>query len=154
LKELTLPQYSFKIAGEPGKETIFDQIRRKYVKLTPEEWVRQHFVQYLIREGKYPPGLIGIEVPFKLNKLTKRIDILVHDRSGKPVMIIECKEPEIELDQEVFDQIVNYNMKFNVPFLVVTNGIINYACLIDSENRKPVPLEVIPNYDELISYRK
>jgi hypothetical protein len=153
LKELNLPRYSFKIAGEPGRETIFDQIRRKYVRLTPEEWVRQHFVQYLVKEGKYPPGLIGIEVPFKLNKLTRRIDILVHDRSGKPVMIVECKEPETELSQVVFDQIINYNMQFRLPFLVVTNGIINYACQMDYVNNRPLPLEVIPDYEELLNYR-
>jgi len=149
LKELNLPQYSFKLAGEPGKETIFDQIRRKYVRLTPEEWVRQHFVQYLVRQGNYPPGLIGIEVPFKLNKLTKRVDILVHDRYGKPVMIIECKEPDTELDEKVFDQIVTYNMQFRVPFLVLTNGIMNYACKMDFENTRYDILEVIPMYDEL-----
>ncbi len=123
------------------------------MRLTPEEWVRQHFVQYLVREGHYPPGLIGIEVPFKLHKLTRRIDVLVHDRSGRPLMIIECKEPEAVLDQEVFDQIVNYNMQYKVPFLVITNGIMNSAYQMDFENGKPVPLEVIPDYEELLNYR-
>jgi hypothetical protein len=149
LKELTLPQYSFKIAGKPGKETIFDQVRRKYVRLTPEEWVRQHFVQYLVREGNYPAGLMGIEVPFRMNRLTKRVDILVHDRSGKPVMIVECKEPDTGLDEKVFDQIVTYNMQFRVPFLVLTNGIMNYACRMDFENNRYDMLEVIPMYEEL-----
>ena len=149
MKELNLPQYSFKIAGEPGRETIFDQVRRKYIRLTPEEWVRQHFVQYLVREGKYPPGLIGIEVSFKMNKLSKRVDILIHDRTGKPVMIVECKEPDVELDEKVFDQIVTYNMQFRVPFLVLTNGIMNYACRMDFENKRYDMLEVIPMYEEL-----
>ena len=86
-----MPPYSFRIAGKEGSEVIFDPQRRKWVKLTPEEWVRQNFVQYLIREGDYPAGLIGIEITLKYNKLKWRADILVHDRSGKPVMIVECK---------------------------------------------------------------
>jgi len=95
LKQLNLPQYSFRITVKEGNEMILDPLRRKYVKLTPEEWVRQNFVQYLINEGKYPPGLIGIEVLFKFNKLKRRVDILVHDRFGKPLLIVECKAPEI-----------------------------------------------------------
>jgi len=130
---------------------ILDQIRRKYVRLTPEEWVRQNFVQYLIREGKYPPGLIAIEVMFSLNKLKRRVDILIHDRSGQPVMIVECKEPEVKINDEVFDQIVNYNMEFKVPYIVVTNGTDHYACKIDHENNKWEFLMVIPLYEDLVS---
>ena len=110
LKQLNLPQYSFKITGKEGSEMILDPVRRKYVKLTPEEWVRQNFVQYLINEGKYPVGLLGIEIMFRFNKLKRRVDILVHNRSGEPVMIVECKSPDIKIDDKVFDQIVCYNM--------------------------------------------
>jgi hypothetical protein len=149
LKELNLPTYSFKITGNAGSEMIFDRIRRKFVRLTPEEWVRQNFIQYLIHEGKYPPGLLGVEVMFRQNKLNKRVDILVHDRTGKPVMIVECKEPDIPLNDKVFDQIVTYNMELKVQYIIVTNGIDHYACKIDHENKKYEFLLVIPLYEDL-----
>ena len=149
LKELNLPQYSFKIRGEEGSAMILDQIRRKFVRLTPEEWVRQNFVRYLISEGKYPPGLIGIEVMFSLNKLKRRVDILIHNRMGMPVMIVECKEPEVKINDEVFDQIVNYNMQFKVPYIAVTNGIDHYACKIDHVNNKWEFLLALPLYEDL-----
>ena len=130
---------------------ILDTIRRKYVRLTPEEWVRQNFVQYLINEGKYPPGLLGIEVLFRLNKLKRRVDILVHDRSGKPVMIVECKAPDVKIDEKVFEQIVTYNIGLKVPYIVVTNGMIHYACKTDPEERKFEFLLVIPLFEELLT---
>ena len=129
---------------------ILDPLRRKYVKLTPEEWVRQNFVQYLINQGKYPAGLLGIEVMFRLNKLKRRVDILVHDRMGRPVMIVECKSPDIKLDEKVFEQIATYNMKFKVPYLVVTNGDRHYACKLNPEASRPEYLLVIPLYEELL----
>jgi len=128
---------------------ILDPIRRKYVALTPEEWVRQNFVQYLINEGKYPAGLLGIEVLYRFNKLKRRVDILVHNRSGEPVMIVECKSPDVKIDDTVFDQIVCYNMKFKVPYIVVTNGIVNYACKVDHLENKYEFLLVIPLYEDL-----
>lgn len=150
LKQLNLPHYSFRISGKEGSEMILDPLRRKYVRLTPEEWVRQNFVQYLINEGKYPPGLLGIEVMFRLNKLKRRVDILVHDRSGKPVLIVECKSPEIEIDDKVFEQIATYNMSYKVPYLVVTNGMHHYACKIDHEAMNFDYLLVIPLYEDLL----
>ena len=121
------------------------------MKLTPEEWVRQNFIQYLINEGKYPPGLLGIEVPFRLNKLKKRADILIHNRSGEPVMIVECKRPDIIINEGIFDQIVDYNMEYRVPYLIVTNGMDHYACKIDHILRKHEFLLVIPLYVDLLS---
>jgi hypothetical protein len=150
LKELNLPQYSFKITGKEGSEMILDPLRRKYVKLTPEEWVRQNFVQYLVHEGKYPAGLIGIEVMFGFNKLKRRVDILVHNRSGEPVMIVECKSPDIKIDEKIFDQIVCYNMKYKVPYIVVTNGLVNYACKINFFENSFEFLLVIPLYEDLL----
>ena len=129
---------------------ILDPLRRRFVKLTPEEWVRQNFIQYLIIEGKYPAGLLGIEVMFRFNKLKRRVDILVHDRSGKPIMIVECKSTEIEIDENVFEQIVTYNMKFKVPYLVVTNGMHHYACKMNHQEMKFEYLLVIPLYEELL----
>jgi hypothetical protein len=149
LKELNLPSYSFKITRDAGSEMIFDQVRRKFVRLTPEEWVRQNFIQYLIHEGKYPSGLLGVEVMFRLNKLKRRVDLLVHDRTGKPVMIVECKSPDVKIDDKVFDQIVCYNMEFKVPYIVVTNGTDHYACKIDHENKRYEFLLVIPLYEDL-----
>jgi hypothetical protein len=150
LKQLNLPQYSFKISGNGESETILDPLRRKFVKLTPEEWVRQNFVQYLINEGKYPAGLIGIEVMFSLNKLKRRVDILIHNRSGVPVMIVECKAPEVKIDDKVFDQIVCYNIGLKVPYIVVTNGIDHYACKIDHKENKYEFLMAIPLYEDLL----
>jgi type I site-specific restriction endonuclease len=129
---------------------ILDPLRRKYVRLTPEEWVRQNFIQYLINEGKYPAGLLGIEVMFRMNKLKRRVDILVHDRFGKPLLIVECKAPEIRIDETVFEQIATYNMKYKVPYLIVTNGMHHYACTIDHEAMKFEYLLVIPLYEDLI----
>jgi virulence-associated protein VagC len=150
LKELNLPQYSFKITGKEGSEMILDPVRRKYVKLTPEEWVRQNFVQYLINEGKYPAGLLGIEILFRFNKLKRRVDILVHNRSGEPVLIVECKSPDVKIDESVFEQIATYNMKFKVPYVVVTNGLHHYACKIDHQEMKFEYLLVIPLYEDLL----
>ena len=130
---------------------ILDPVRRKFVKLTDEEWVRQNFIQYLVQEGKYPPGLIGVEVFFRLNETKKRVDILVHNRNGKPVLIVECKSPDIQLDEKVFEQIVTYNMAFNVPYLIVTNGLHHYACKIDASNKRFDYLMAIPLYNDLIT---
>jgi type I site-specific restriction endonuclease len=151
LKQLNLPEYSFRISGPAGAQMIFDQLRKKYVKLTPEEWVRQNFIQYLIHEGKYPPGLIGIEAAFKLNDLRKRADILVHNREGEPVLIVECKSPEVEINEnKIFDQITTYNMKFKVPYIVVTNGLYHYACKFNPEKNKYEFMLVIPLYEDLL----
>jgi hypothetical protein len=149
LKELNLPEYSFKITGREGNKMILDPVRRRYLQLTPEEWVRQNFIQYLINEGKYPAGLLGIEVMFRLNKLRRRVDILVHNRAGEPVMIVECKAPSVALDEKVFEQIATYNLKYKVPYLVVTNGDHHYACKFNHNEMNFEYLLVIPLYDEL-----
>lgn len=128
---------------------ILDPVRRKFVKLTPEEWVRQNFIQYLVNAGKYPAGLMKVETMFSLNKLKRRTDILIHNRSGEPVMIVECKEPDVKIDDKVFDQIVNYNMEFKVPYIVVTNGIDHYACKIDHQKKTWEFLLTLPLYEDL-----
>jgi hypothetical protein len=150
LKELNLPQYSFKITGDDKSEMIFDPIRKKYVKLTPEEWVRQNFLQYLIRQGQYSPGLISVEAMFHMNSLKRRVDILIHDRSGQPVMIVECKAPDVPVNDKVFDQIVCYNMEFKVPYLIVTNGLVHYICKINHEDKSYEFLNVIPLFKDII----
>jgi len=129
---------------------IFDQVRKKYVKLTEEEWVRQNFIRYLVAEGNYPIGLIGVEVFFRLNETAKRIDILVHNRQGQPVMIVECKSPAVELNEPVFEQIATYNLAFGVPYLLVTNGLYHYACRLYPDEQRFEYLLSIPLYDEII----
>lgn len=151
MKELNLPQYSFKITGDEKSEMIFDPIRKKYVKLTDEEWVRQNFLQYLIQKGKYPPGLIKVEGMFKFNNLKRRTDILLHNRRGEPVMIVECKAPDIPVNDIVFDQIVCYNMEFKVPYIVVTNGLVHYICRVNHEDKTWEFLNVIPLFEDLLS---
>jgi Type I restriction enzyme R protein N terminus (HSDR_N) len=151
LKQLNLPEYSFTIRGKEGEEMILDLLRRRFVKLTSEEWVRQNFIRYLNDRGKYPLGLMGIEMEFGHNKLKKRTDILVHNRLGEPVMIVECKAPEVFLVEEVFEQIATYNLKFKVPYLVVTNGMRHFACKFRNDFKSWDYLLVIPLYEELVS---
>lgn len=151
MKELNLPAYSFRITGKEGSEMIFDPIRKKYVRLTPEEWVRQNFVQYLINEGKYPAGLMIIEGFFMFNKkLKKRVDIIVHNRNGEPVLIVECKSTDVEIDDSVRDQLGEYNMEFRVPYVVITNGIRHYAFRYDSAANRYEYMMAIPLYEDLL----
>ncbi len=150
MKELNLPAYSFRFkSGNNGKALIFDDIRRKFVALTPEEWVRQHFINYLVAERRYPRGLIAVEVMFRMNKLVRRADILVYDKHGRPLLLVECKAPEVKVSTAVFDQIVSYNIKFRLRYIVVTNGLQHYACSTDPEKGRWSFLNSIPFYDEL-----
>jgi predicted type IV restriction endonuclease len=151
LKELNLPQYSFRIRTEEKSEMIFDPLRKIYVKLTEEEWVRQNFLQYLIRDGKYSPGLIGVEVMFRLFNVKRRIDILIHNRTGRPVMIVECKSPAVKIDDTVFEQIVTYNMELQVPYIVVTNGLVHYICRVNHKEKSWEFLNVIPLFEDLLT---
>lgn len=151
MKPLKLPPCTLRIKEGPGNRLIYDRLRRKYVALTPEEWVRQHFVCYLIEYLGYPSGLISIEAAFRLNSMLRRADILVHDRAGEPVMIVECKSPEVKISQKVFDQIINYNFSYGVRYLVVTNGISHFAGKIDMEAHTFALLDHIPDYETIIS---
>lgn len=152
MKELNLPAYSFRFkSGDNGKALIFDDIRRKFVMLTPEEWVRQHFIQYLVNEKSYPAGLIGVEVLFRMNKLVRRADILVYDKHARPVLIVECKAPQVKISPSVFDQIVTYNINFRLRYIVVTNGMQHYACSTDLEQGKWAFLDSIPPYGSLMT---
>lgn len=134
-----------------GEEMILDQLRRRYVKLTPEEWVRQNFIRYLNDKGQYPLGLMGVEMEYGPKNMKRRTDILVHDRLGKPVMIVECKASEVELKVKVFDQIADYNRKFKVPYLVVTNGMQHFACKFRNDFKDRDYLLELPLYEDLIT---
>lgn len=149
MKPLKLPPCSLRIKEGPGGKLLYDPLRRKYVTLTPEEWVRQHFVSYLTGSLGYPPGLIRIEAAFRLHSMLRRADILVHDRAGEPVMIVECKAPQVKLSQEVFDQVINYNFNYCVRYLVVTNGMVHFAGKIDTETRTFALLDHIPDYEAI-----
>jgi hypothetical protein len=120
--KIEYPTYQPKIKEEKGKEFIFDEFRKRWVLLTPEEWVRQNFLQYLTQTKKYPASLIAIEKEIKLGELKKRFDIVVYDADTKPWMIIECKEMNVALDKSVLDQVLRYNISLDVPYLVITNG--------------------------------
>lgn len=120
--KIEYPEHPFKIREEAGKEIIFDELRRLWVRLTPEEWVRQNFLQYLVLVKKYPSSLIAIEKEMQLGELKKRFDILVYDSTHKPWMMVECKAMEIPLDEKVLHQVLRYNISIPVPFLIITNG--------------------------------
>ncbi|MGV8945700.1 MAG: type I restriction enzyme HsdR N-terminal domain-containing protein [Lutibacter sp.] len=147
MQALNLPNYPFKIKSSENKYFIFDIVRKKYVVLTPEEWVRQHIIHYLIQEKNYPLSLIAVEKKVTVNKLTKRTDILVFNTKGLPHIIVECKAPSIKIAQESFDQIARYNLKLNADFLIVTNGLKHYFCKMDFINQEYVFLNTIPSYD-------
>lgn len=126
MKKLNLPEYEFRIREEKEVLYIFDKRRKKELVLTPEEWVRQNLLQFLIEEKKYPEGLVSIEAGLKLNTLQKRYDALVYDRDGNPLVLIECKAPEVSVTQKVFDQILAYNSQINAPYLLVSNGLKHF----------------------------
>jgi hypothetical protein len=143
---LNLPPSNFKIKSSENKRLIFDPIRKKFVVLTPEEWVRQHYVAYLITHKKYPISLIAVEKKLSLNNTTKRTDILVFNTLGLPEIIVECKAPSIPITQQTFDQIARYNLKLKANYLIVTNGLQHYYCQLDYENEKYHFLNDIPEY--------
>ena len=146
MQPLNLPTYKFRIKSNENKFAIFDIIRKKYVVLTPEEWVRQHLIHYLIEEKNYPISLIAVEKKVTVNKLTKRTDILIFNLFGLPEIIVECKAPSIKINQDTFDQIARYNLTLNATYLMVTNGINHYYCAMDFENERYSFLKDIPNY--------
>ena len=125
--------YDFKIRKEENQSFIFDIIRKKYLLLTPEEWIRQHWIHFLIEEKKYPRSLIAVEMPLKVNRLEKRCDIVVYGKNGKPQLIVECKSGSIKMSQKVFEQIARYNLTLRVKYLVVSNGRDTFCCEIDFE---------------------
>lgn len=149
MHQLNLPPRHFKIKETEGKRYIFDELRKKYVALTPEEWVRQHFTAYLICEKHYPAGRTGNEISLLLNQRKRRCDTVVYDTNGNPLIIVEYKAPGIPVTQQVFDQIVRYNMVFRVSYLIVSNGMTHYCCRIDYATQRYFFLKDIPDYREL-----
>ena len=133
--QLNFPNYTFKIKNIENADYIFDEIRKKYIKLTKEEWVRQNCVNFLVKEKKFPQVLINVEKTLKINNLSKRYDIVVYNSDGSIKLLVECKSPEIKITQKTFDQIAIYNMSLKAELLMVTNGINHYYCKIDYKNQ-------------------
>ena len=143
--QLDFPNYTFKIKNSGNGDYIFDEIRKKYIKLTKEEWVRQNCVKFLINEKNFSPVLINIEKTIKINKLIKRYDIVVYKPDGGIKLLVECKSPEIKINQKTFDQIAIYNMNLKSELLMVTNGIKHYYCEINYNNKCYTFLKDIKN---------
>jgi hypothetical protein len=150
METLNLPTYEFRVDEREGKRVVYDPVRQTYVRLTPEEWVRQHFVQYLVQEQGVPAGLVAIEASFQYQGQPRRADIIAHDRQGEPLLLVECKAPRVSIGQDAFDQGAGYNLVLGAPFLVVTNGQTHYACRIDFEERSYAFLDDLPRYAEML----
>ena len=146
MQQLNFPAYNFRLKSNENKTLIFDKFRKKYLVLTPEEWVRQHIAMYLLEEKKYPISLIALEKQLTINGLKKRTDIVVFDTDGSPNIIVECKAPSVKITQATFDQIARYNLKLKAKLLVVTNGLQHYYCMLDTEKEQYVFLPEIPAY--------
>ena len=146
LFDLNLPKYDFKLKRVEGSKFIFDEVRKKYVKLTPEEWVRQNLVQYLHQQKKYPLSLMSIEHALKYNGMSKRADILCFNKEGKPLLMVECKASSVKINQNVFEQIARYNFDLQVPLLMVSNGLEHYCCRMNYETRTFDFLKELPQF--------
>lgn len=151
MTRLNLPPFEIKLRGTKAQPQIFDILRKKYIALTPEEWVRQHFVHFLVEHKGYPAALMANEIQLKVGEKTLRADSVLYSRDLKPRMIIEYKAPHIPITQKVFDQISIYNMRLHVDYLVVSNGLQHYICKMDYNDKKYLFLEDIPDYEELLT---
>ena len=145
--QLNFPNVALKTKLVEGTTQVFDVVRKKYFKLTSEEWVRQHFIHYLNTDKNYPFGLMGVERMIKYNNLRTRADIVLYNTSGKPNMIVECKSSNMKITQDVFDQIARYNFKLKVRYLVVTNGMQHFCCEMDYERKEIIFLQSIPSFE-------
>lgn len=147
---INLPQFSIKTRQVGGQTQVFDSIRKRYVALTPEEWVRQHFLNYLTKHKAYPAGLISVELPVTINGLQQRADIVVFNRKGLSLMVVECKAPSVQITNETYAQAARYNLSLQAPLLVVTNGLNHFCSQIDLANRSFTSIQEIPAYDEAV----
>lgn len=148
MQQLNFPSYSFRFKNSENKVAIFDDIRKKFIILTPEEWVRQHVIRNLLNENQYPKSYINVEKLIKVNDLSKRYDIVVFQPNGEIFLLIECKAPTIPITQSTFDQIARYNLVLKAKYLMVTNGLNHYFCRMDFENEKYIFLKALPKFGE------
>lgn len=147
---LNLPAFQHKIKEENGRTSIYDNLRRKYVRLTPEEWVRQHFLNYLIKYKFFPPERLVNEAQLVLNGQKKRFDTVLYDKELKPLVILEFKAPNVNIDQKVFEQITSYNWSLRAHYLIVSNGLSHFCCKMDYINNKAIFIQEIPEYSKLV----
>ena len=145
MQKLNLPVYKFRFKSNENKKLIWDRFRKKYVVLTPEEWVRQNFATYLVEEKNFVPSLMAIEKQLMINTLKKRTDIVLFSKNGNPHIIVECKAPSVKITQNTFDQIARYNLELRAKYLIVTNGLEHYYCMLDHENERYIFLRDIPS---------
>jgi len=149
--QLNLPEYKFRIKKQDEKLFIFDSQRKRYVSLTPEEWVRQHFIQFMIEAKGYPAAYLAIEKQLNLNGMKKRCDAILYDNTGQPIMIIEFKAPNVLISQATFDQVAVYNSKLNVDFFMISNGIEHYCCRVNTQTARYEFFPEIPHFSVLQS---
>lgn len=149
MNQLNLPDFEYRTRKVANQLQIFDPVRRKYVALTPEEWVRQHFIHYLNVYKKVPLSHIAVEKALIVSHLAKRADIVVFKDGLKPLLAVECKAPSVEINEDVFHQVLRYNMALKVDYLAVTNGLRHVYCKLDYQNKKAVFIEELPDYDKL-----
>jgi hypothetical protein len=147
VQKINFPAYQFRFKSNENNTLIFDVIRKIFVVLTPEEWVRQHVIHYLKTELEYPLSLINVEKQLLLHNMRKRYDVVVYNPDGSIHLIVECKAPDIPIDQAVFDQIARYNYSLNASYLMVTNGLKHYYCSIDYETESYIYLKELPFYN-------
>ncbi len=147
--EINLPAYEMRVREQRGRHEVFDFLRRRYVALTPEEWVRQHFVHYLVEHKGYPKGLLANEMELRVGEKRLRCDTVLYNNVLQPLMIMEYKAPSVPITQRVFDQITAYNILLHVDYLVVSNGLQHYCCRMDYEGRSYTFLKEIPDYSML-----
>ncbi|HPX07691.1 MAG TPA: type I restriction enzyme HsdR N-terminal domain-containing protein [Tenuifilaceae bacterium] len=148
--ELNLPPFEALIKEKEGQSVIFDTIRRKYVALTPEEWVRQHFINFLIAYKGFPNGLMAVEQKVTINRMSQRVDIVAYNRKGKPILVVECKVPDVKLTQATIGQAARYNLQLQAGYLIITNGKKHFCCRINLQNSEYEVLQRIPDYQELV----
>ncbi|MFK8273065.1 type I restriction enzyme HsdR N-terminal domain-containing protein [Capnocytophaga canimorsus] len=146
MQKLNFYPYQFRFKNSENKTLIFDEIRKKFVVLQPEEWVRQHVVQFLIQEKGFPKSLINVEKELVINGLKKRYDIVVYKNKGEILLVVECKAPDILINQKVFDQVFRYNLSLQASVLMVTNGLQHYYAMIDYNSNKLLFMESLPDY--------
>jgi Type I restriction enzyme R protein N terminus (HSDR_N) len=147
MTQLNLPSYDYKTKEMDGKTYVFDIIRKKYLVLTPEEWVRQHFIHLLIKHYNFSKSLIRLEGGLNYNRLQKRSDIVVFDQEGNPFLLVECKAPEVKINQAVIEQASRYNLTLRCPFVAISNGLSTFCFEIDFENEKIKQLKDLPSIE-------
>jgi len=147
MQQLNFPSYNFRFKNSENKVSIFDAIRKKFIILTPEEWVRQHTVQFLVQDKNYPKSYLNVEKLIKVNDINKRYDIVIFKPNGEMFLLVECKAPEVKISQDTFDQMARYNLKLKAEYLMVSNGLNHYFCQMDFENECYIFLEDLPNFN-------